>query len=79
MLLLPSLAMQGGPAPEDVWRSSPLARGADPDAVTAVAAASAGYFVHSSLLPPPPELPTLRAFQAAQAVPALRWLRDRIG
>ncbi|TQM81989.1 phosphotransferase family enzyme [Saccharothrix saharensis] len=78
-LLLPSLAMQGGPDPEDVWRSSPLARGADPDAVIAVAAASAGYFVHSSLLPPPPGLPTVRAFQAAQAGPALRWLRHLLG
>lgn len=79
VLLLPCLAMQGGPEPEDVWRSSPLARGADPDAVTAVVAACAGYFVHSSLLPAPPGLPTLRAFQAAQGVPALRWLRQRLG
>lgn len=78
-LLLPSLTMQGGPEPAEVWRSSPLARGADRDAVTAVAAASAGYFVHSSLLPPPPGLPTLRAFQAAQAGPALRWLRGLLG
>ncbi|MBB5806754.1 hypothetical protein F4560_006522 [Saccharothrix ecbatanensis] len=79
VLLLPCLAMQGGPEPEDVWRSSPLSKGADPDAVTAVVAASAGYFVHSSLLPAPPGLPTLRAFQAAQGVPALRWLRQRVG
>lgn len=76
--LLPSVAMQGGPEPWEVWRTSPLARDADPDAVTAVVAAVAGYFVHASLLPPPPGLPSVRAFQAAQGGPALRWLRQRL-
>ncbi|HEY7594890.1 MAG TPA: phosphotransferase [Actinophytocola sp.] len=76
--MLPSVAMQGGPAPADVWRDSPLAAGADPDAVDSVLAAVAGFFLHSSLLPAPPGLPTLRRFQRLQGEPALDWLRSRL-
>jgi hypothetical protein len=36
--------------------------------------ALAGYFTERSLRPPPPGLPTVRRFQAAQAEVALRWL-----
>ncbi|MFD7655897.1 phosphotransferase family protein [Actinosynnema sp. NPDC059797] len=79
VLMLPSVAMQGGPEPQEVWRTSPLARDADPDAVTSVVAAITGYFAHRSLQPAPPGLPTLRPFQAAQGRPALRWLRQRLG
>jgi hypothetical protein len=70
--------MQGGPDPAEVWRSSPLARGADPAAVDSLLAAVAGYFLHGSLLPDPPGLPTLRRFQCMQAEPALAWLRSRL-
>jgi hypothetical protein len=75
----PSVAMQGGPDPEWVLRSAPSAAGADPDAITAVVAAVAGYFTRQALLPPPPGLPTVRAFQAAQGEPARAWLRHRTG
>ncbi|MGM1059748.1 phosphotransferase family protein [Saccharothrix sp. Mg75] len=78
VLLLPSVALQGGPEPWDAWASSPLSRDADPDAVTAVVTAVAGFFAHSALLPPLPGLPALRAFQAAQAGPAVRWSRQRL-
>jgi aminoglycoside phosphotransferase len=76
--MLPSVAMQGGPDPAQVWRTSPLARAADPAAVDSVLAGLAGFFVHGSLLPPPPGLPTLREFQRLQGVPALSWLRSRL-
>jgi hypothetical protein len=76
--MLPSVAMQGGPDPADVWRTSPLARGVDPDAVDAVLAAIAGCFLHGSLLPDPPGLPTLRRSQRLQGEPALAWLRSRL-
>ncbi|MFF4160124.1 phosphotransferase [Streptomyces sp. NPDC001678] len=79
LVMLPSVAAQGGPDPESVFTTHPLGRAADPEGVTAVLAAVAGYFVRQSLLPDPPGLPTLRAFQAAQGTAALRWLARRLG
>ncbi|MCT9932010.1 aminoglycoside phosphotransferase family protein [Planotetraspora sp. A-T 1434] len=63
------------------WRRLVAARDAeaDPDAVTAVLAAMAGYFVRQARQPAPPGLPTLRAFQGAQGRTALPWLRSRLG
>lgn len=75
----PSVAMQGGPDPEDLLRMSALGRAADPEAVTTLVATVAGYFLVQSLLPPPPGLPTVREFQAAQGAVALRWLQDLTG
>jgi len=77
--MLPSVAMQGGPPPEDVFASHPVARGSDPEAVTAVVATLAGTWTYLARQPDPPGLPTLRAFQQAQAVTALDWLRVRLG
>lgn len=79
VLLLPSVAMQGGPAPDAVFRSRRVSRDAPAEAVDAVLAAVAGYFTRQSLLPAPPNLPTLRPFQAAQGVEARRWLAHRLG
>jgi hypothetical protein len=78
-LMLPSVAMQGGPPPADVWGAHPLSRGVDDDRVDALVVAVAGYFAHAQMLPPPPGLPTLRAFQAAQGTETARWLADRRG
>ncbi|MHA7960745.1 phosphotransferase [Streptomyces sp. L500] len=79
LVMLPSVASQGGPEPESVFTAHPLGRAADPEGVTSVLAAVAGYFVRQSLLPDPPGLPTLRAFQAAQGAAALAWLARRLG
>ena len=73
----PSVAMQGGPPPEQVVARHPAARSANPDHVTAAVAAIAGYFTHRALQPPAPGLPTLRAFQAAQGKVARAWLAQR--
>ena len=70
---LPSIALEGGDA------DHLLARLPDDDDVTAVLAALAGYFLSRGRMPDPPGLPTLRAFQAAQAEPALTWLAARLG
>ncbi|MGW4665375.1 phosphotransferase family protein [Streptosporangium sandarakinum] len=78
LLMLPSVRMQGGPPCEEVFTARPVARDADPEAVTAVLAALAGFFVGHSRRPAPPGLPTLRAFQAAQGRTALEWLRARL-
>jgi len=75
----PSVALEGGPPPDELLALHPVARRADPDAVRALLAAVAGFFVAHSLRPPPPGLPTLRPFQAAQGEVALAWLRHRTG
>jgi aminoglycoside phosphotransferase (APT) family kinase protein len=75
----PSLAMQGGPEPEELLARWPSANGANPDAVTAAVASVAGFFTQRALLPPPPGLPTLREFQAAQGDVARAWLARRTG
>jgi aminoglycoside phosphotransferase (APT) family kinase protein len=73
--LLPSVAMQGGPRPWGIFDASELGRDAPADAVRSCVAAMTGYFVERSLRPPPPGLPTVREFQRAQGVEAVRWLR----
>ncbi|MDQ2742116.1 MAG: aminoglycoside phosphotransferase family protein [Chloroflexota bacterium] len=75
----PSVAMQGGPRPEELLTRLPAARNADPGRITAALAAIAGYFTRAALLPAPPGLPTLRAFQGAQGFEARRWLARRTG
>lgn len=75
----PSVRMQSGPSPESLLTRSPAGRAAAPEAVSAVVAAVAGFFTFQSLLPPPPGLPTLRQFQAAQGEIARTWLAERMG
>jgi aminoglycoside phosphotransferase (APT) family kinase protein len=77
MGFLPSVAMQGGPAPWKSFDRSALVLDASPEAIRALLTATAGLFVERSRQPPPPGLPTLRGFQRAQEVEALRWLRQR--
>jgi len=76
---LPSLAMQGGPRPWEVFEAHPLGRNAPRERVLPLIAAFAGFFVQRSTLPPPPGLATLREFQHAQGVEALAWLRRSLG
>jgi aminoglycoside phosphotransferase (APT) family kinase protein len=78
LAFLPSVAMQGGPPPWELFDDHPLAQDAAPEHVDAVVAALAGFFVQRSTLPPPPGLPTLREFQRAQGTEALAWLRRRL-
>jgi aminoglycoside phosphotransferase (APT) family kinase protein len=75
----PSVAMQGGPPPEELLARHPYARRAGTEALTAVVAAMAGFFTREGLQPAPPGLPTLRAFQAAQGDVARSWLARRTG
>ena len=77
--LLPALELDGGPTPEEMFEQHPVGRAADPDSVTTFVAAIAGYLTRMSLMPPPPGLPTLRPFQAAQGRIARRWLAHRQG
>jgi len=74
VLFAPSVAMQGGPGPAELLARSRAGQDASPEAVRAVVCALAGFFTRQSLEPPPPGLPTLRRFQAAQGEIARRWL-----
>lgn len=74
LFFAPSVEMQGGPRPEEVLTDHPLLRGVRSAHVDAVVAAIAGFFTWQGLQPPPPGLPTVRAFQAAQGAIARRWL-----
>jgi Ser/Thr protein kinase RdoA (MazF antagonist) len=56
---------------------APVLAGMDPGTATDVIAAIAGLFHHIYRLPPPPGIPTVRAFQKSQADALLPWLRDR--
>jgi hypothetical protein len=72
VLMAPSVALQGGPAPEELLaRAYPAA---PPDAVLPVVVALAGYFTQVALTPPPPGLPTVRAYQADQGRVTREWL-----
>jgi hypothetical protein len=74
VLFAPSVAMQGGPEPGALLARSRTGRDAPRDALAAMVCAVAGSFTERSLRPPPPGLPALRRFQAAQAEVTCRWL-----
>lgn len=75
----PSVTMQSGPPPEEILARHPASRYAEADAITAGIVAIAGFFTHRAVQPPPPGLPTLRAFQAAQGAVARAWVAQRTG
>lgn len=76
--MLPSVGLDGGPAPWDVDAALDPFRGVDPDAVDRVLVGLCGYFTHRGCQPDPPGLPTVRAFQRAQGDVARRWLARRL-
>jgi aminoglycoside phosphotransferase (APT) family kinase protein len=76
VLFAPSVAMQGGPGLAELLGMSKAGQHASQQSVTAVLCAMAGFLTRHALLPPPPGLPTVRAFQAAQGEVARRWLAE---
>jgi Phosphotransferase enzyme family len=75
----PSVALEGGPDPEELLALSASGTAVDRNTLATLVAAFGGFLVSHSLHPPPPGLPTLRAFQAAQAAVAVAWLRRLTG
>lgn len=76
---LPSITLEGGGDPADVWARAGISRDVKEDDVTTVLAGLTGYFVHGSMQPPPPGVPHVRQFQRAQGEIGLAWLRQRLG
>lgn len=77
--LIPSVVMQGGPAPEQIWAMSRHATTAPIESIDAAVIAIAGYFTASARKPPVPQIPMLRTFQEAQGAAARAWMRQRLG
>lgn len=76
--MLPSMVLEGAGDAEELLAKSRHGRAADAEAVNAVLAAIAGYFLHSSVQPPPPGIPHVRSFQRAQGLVCTGWLRTRL-
>lgn len=81
---LPSVAAEGGPPPETLWREyAEAAQRASlpvPDwAISGAAAAIAGFFAARAGLPPLAGLPRLRWVQQRQLAVALPWAARRLG
>jgi hypothetical protein len=74
--LAPSAHMQGGPKPGELLRRAQL--DVRDEAIDAALASITGYFLGHARRPPPPGIPTVRAFQQAQGETALAWLRERL-
>src|SRR5262249_3621180 len=77
--LAPSVRMQGGPGLDWVPARHPAAAAVGPRAANSLLAAVAGMFTSRASQPPPPGLPTLRAFQDAQGRVAREMLAARLG
>ncbi|MCP2262852.1 Phosphotransferase enzyme family protein [Promicromonospora thailandica] len=77
--MLLHVRVHGGPPPEATLRRYGLPPGTDQDAVTCWIAVLAGHYVRSSLEPPPPEMPEVRAAEHRLARAAVAWLQTRLG
>ena len=71
--------MQGDPKPWESFVRSVLVRKSPSSSVRAFLTAHTGYFEEQPLRPSPSGLPTLREFQRAQGLQAVRWHRRVVG
>lgn len=76
--LLPSTLLQGAQDADALLRSTAAGRAAEPGLVTCLVAAFAGRMEEHAHRPPPPGMPAVRAFQAAQAAAGRGWLQERL-
>jgi Ser/Thr protein kinase RdoA (MazF antagonist) len=72
--LLPSVEASGGPSCEEAWRLFEEHGAPSVHDMLPVISGFASYLWFAQAQPEIPQLPGLRAFQRAQALPALRWL-----
>jgi hypothetical protein len=76
LLLLVNVRLFGGHDMDTLLSRCAASTGADIGDLVAALAGLAGLFADRARLPPPPGLPTVRAFQRAQADVTLSWLRE---
>jgi len=72
--LLPSIEASGGPSCEEAWAVFEEHDAPPQSALLPVISAFASFLWYQQAQPEIPQLPGLREFQRAQAIPALRWL-----
>lgn len=72
--LLPSVEASGGPLCEDAWRVFERHGAPSQAAMLPIISGFASFLWYQQAQPEIAQLPGLRAFQRAQALPALRWL-----
>jgi aminoglycoside phosphotransferase (APT) family kinase protein len=76
LLLLVNVRLFGGHDTPALLARRAALTGADEDGLVAVLAGVAGFFADAARQPPPKGLPTVRAFQQAQADAVVSWLRE---
>lgn len=78
LLFLPSVAMQGGPEPWEIFDGQNLAKSATAEDVSAMVCALAGFYIERGLRAPAPGRTAVRRFQYTQGMKALGWLKARL-
>jgi hypothetical protein len=78
LLLAVNVRLHGGREADALLAGAPVAAGVAPRVFTAVLAAMAGSFADVARRPPPPGIPTVRAFQRRHADVLLDWVRARL-
>jgi aminoglycoside phosphotransferase (APT) family kinase protein len=78
LLLLVNVRLFGGHDTHPMLARCAAATGADPHDLIAALAGFGGFFADAARQPPPAGLPTLRAFQQAQADAVGSWLREAL-
>lgn len=76
LLVLINVRLYGGHDVHALLAETAAAFGADPADLIAAMAGLSGFFADAARRPPPPGLPTVRAFQQSQADVTLAWLRE---
>ncbi|MFI6132047.1 phosphotransferase family protein [Micromonospora sp. NPDC051141] len=78
LLTVVNVQVYGGHDPDALLASRPLTAPVDPADLTGVLAGLTGFFLDGARQPPPPGIPTVRAFQRLQADALLPWLTRRL-
>ncbi|MET8833001.1 phosphotransferase [Micromonospora sp. NPDC004540] len=78
LLVLVNVQVHGGHDPEALLAARPLTAEVDHADVTGVLAGFTGFFLDGARQPPPPGIPTVRAFQRLQGDALLPWLARRM-